>query len=144
MFVFCRILKFLKFFLLEDVKKRVNYDCRVYLVMYMCKYCFILNLFVICFSFCENDNYNYIEVKDILELQIGFKVCFVQYDFLLICLLDVDVGMRWIVMYVILVECEFVVSKGFEVNGDKIVIKLFDDVINCECEVYILYKEEER
>lgn len=41
-------------------------------------------------------------------------------------------------------ECEFAVSKGMEVNGDKIAIKLLDDVINCECEAYILHKEEER
>lgn len=41
-------------------------------------------------------------------------------------------------------ECEFAVSKGLEVNGDKIAIKLLDDVINCECEAYILHKEEER
>lgn len=41
-------------------------------------------------------------------------------------------------------ECEFAVSKGLEVNGDKIAFKLLDDVINCECEAYILHKEEER
>lgn len=143
-FASCRTPKPPKLSLLEDVKKRVNYDCRVHPAMYMRKHRPTPNPFAICFSFRENDNYNHTEVKDILESQISLKVRSVQYDPLSIRSSDADVGTRWIVTYATPAECEFAVSKGLEVNGDKIAIKLLDDVINCECEAYILHKEEER
>lgn len=79
-FASCRTPKPPKLSLLEDVKKRVNYDCRVHPAMYMRKHRPTPNPFAICFSFRENDNYNHTEVKDILESQIGLKVRSVQYD----------------------------------------------------------------
>ncbi|XP_062585729.1 uncharacterized protein LOC134247366 [Saccostrea cucullata] len=133
-----------KLSLLEDVKRTVKYDSRVQPAMYMRKNRPPPNPFAVCFSFRENDDYTHIDVRDILETQLGLKVRSVQYDPLSIRSSDPDVGTRWIVTYATPAECEFVASKGVEVNGDKIAIKLLDDVINCECEAYALWREDER
>ena len=104
------------------------------------------NPFAVCLSFREGDEFSHKEVKDLLEANIGLKVRSVQYDPVSVRSPDTsaDTRSRWIISYATPTECEFAVSKGLELEGDKIAIKFLDDVMMYEYEAYNILLDDMR
>ncbi|KAK3092088.1 hypothetical protein FSP39_025071 [Pinctada imbricata] len=100
----------------------------------------------VCFSFKTRDYRTHEEVKEILERNVGIRITSLQYDPLYVHSANScsDTRSRWIVTYRRRYDAGQACKQGFEMNGNKIMIRKLDDVINCELEAYHLYRADMR
>ena len=133
-----------KLSLLEDIKRTVHYDSRIQPAMCVRKSLPPSNPFAVCLGFREGKDYTHGEVKDLLERHTGVKVRSVQYDPISVRYPEsaADTRSRWIVHYATPTDCARVVNKGLDLGGDKIAIKLLDDVMMCEYEAYKIHAQD--
>ena len=99
-----------------------------------------------CFSFKSRDFRNHYEVKQLVESSIGIEITHLQYDPLYVHSANScsDTRHRWIITYRKPSEMETAARRGLEINGNKTMLRPWDEVVNCELEAYQIFRADQR
>ncbi|XP_053396483.1 uncharacterized protein LOC128556219 [Mercenaria mercenaria] len=118
--------------LLEEVKESVNWANRVTPSTHL-KNAPRQNLkSAVCFSLRDSWKYDHVQVKRLVETQIQCEVKTLQFDPVSVRSADGSVLDRWIVTFGSNRDCSRAVENGLSVDGDKVVVRSWDEIVREE------------
>jgi hypothetical protein len=95
--------------------------------------------YAVCIRFEEND-ISHDELKAKIERETNQKVAGLQFDPVSVHSIDPEATSRWIVRFPESTICDELSQNGLKINGVKLRVRKFDDVMREEHEAYKLYK----
>lgn len=98
----------------------------------------------VCFSLRSNEEYTHKEIIDLVKNKTGFKPRTIQYDPVDVRAGNSEVPSRWVVEFGSAAETKSFLLNGLEICGEKVIVKLLDDVHKMEFTAYKLKQEELR
>ncbi|KAL4232374.1 hypothetical protein ACF0H5_009942 [Mactra antiquata] len=118
--------------LLDEVKDSVRWSDRVAPSVAHRRTIVQNILDAVCFSLEDSWKYDHSQVRDLIESQINCKVKTLQYDPLTIRTGDPNVLDRWIVTFNSKTQCNKVIERGLAVDGKRVIVRSWDDVVREE------------
>ncbi|XP_052103526.1 uncharacterized protein LOC127737013 [Mytilus californianus] len=130
--------------LLDELKECVSYDSKLFPSMEMRKSLPPKSPNSVVFTLRNNDGYTDKAILDLIERETGLKAMSLQYDPVNVRTGNSKVPSRWIAEFGFQDDVQLILQNGLEVNGEKVVVKLLDNVHKMEFEAYKQKMEEER
>ncbi|VDI29811.1 Hypothetical predicted protein [Mytilus galloprovincialis] len=130
--------------LLDELKEAVSYDKRLFPSMHMRNSLPAPSPNSVCFSLRSNEEYTHKEIIDLVKNKTGFKPHTIQYDPVDVRAGNSEVPSRWVVEFGSAAETKSFLQNGLEICGEKVIVKLLDDVHKMEYTAYKLKQEELR
>ncbi|CAC5396162.1 unnamed protein product [Mytilus coruscus] len=130
--------------LLDELKEAVSYDKRLFPSMQMRKSLPTPSPNSVCFSLRSNEEYTHQEIMDLIKNKTGFKPRTIQYDPVDVRAGNSEVPSRWVVEFGSAEETKSFLQNGLEICGEKVIVKLLDEVHKMEVTAYKLKQEELR
>lgn len=94
-----------------------------------------------CFSLRDNEKLDHKELKDFVKEQVGVDVTGLQYDPLSIRSGDPNIRNRWLATVSNFQDFDGILEKGLYINGEHIIFKSYDDVMEREYNKYMYLKQ---
>ncbi|XP_063427288.1 uncharacterized protein LOC134710821, partial [Mytilus trossulus] len=130
--------------LLDELKECISYDSRVFPSMEMRKCLPPKSPNSVVFTMRNNEEYTYNEILDLIKQETGLKAVSLQYDPVDVRTGNSKVPSRWIAEFGFQDDVRLILQNGLQINGEKVVVRLLDNVHKMEFEAYKQKMEEER
>ncbi|CAC5389621.1 unnamed protein product [Mytilus coruscus] len=130
--------------LLDELKECASYDGKLFPSMEMRKSLPPKSPNSVVFTLRNNDGYTDKAILDLIKQETGLKAVSLQYDPVNVRTGNSKVPSRWIAEFGFQDDVQLILKNGLEVNGEKVVVRLLDNVHKMEFEAYKQNMEEER
>ncbi|CAG2202234.1 unnamed protein product [Mytilus edulis] len=130
--------------LLDELKECISYDSRVFPSMEMRKCLPPKSPNSVVFTLRNNEEYTYNEILDLIKQETGLKAVSLQYDPVNVRTGNSKVPSRWIAEFGFQDDVRLILQNGLQINDEKVVVRLLDNVHKMEFEAYKQKMEEER